>query len=150
PIVFHEYTHLLLRNAVRSVPIWLNEGLAEYYSTYAIAPGAKTAEIGRPIGSHGRLLRQRYLPLSELIAVDASSQLYDEGLRRSIFYAEAWALTHYLMVEAPDGPAAINRYVAELAGGSTPALAFRRAFGATPEQFDDELRKYVARPAFQS
>src|SRR6185295_16956219 len=81
PIVFHEYTHLLVRNAVRSVPIWLNEGLAEYYSTFALTSGGKAAEIGRPIVPHVRLLRERYLPLSELITVGLSSQLYDEGLR---------------------------------------------------------------------
>jgi tetratricopeptide (TPR) repeat protein len=150
PIVFHEYTHLLVRNAVRSVPIWLNEGLAEYYSTFALTSGGKTAEIGRPIVSHVRLLRERYLPLSELITVDLSSQLYDEGVRQSIFYAEAWALTHYLMVEVPEGPAAINRYVAELAAGSTPALAFRNAFGTTPEVFDEQLRRYLAHPEFRS
>jgi hypothetical protein len=37
-LVFHEYTHLLVGNAARSIPVWLNEGLAEYYSTYALEP----------------------------------------------------------------------------------------------------------------
>ena len=103
PVVFHEYTHLLVRNAARSIPVWLNEGLAEYYSTYALEAGGTRAHIGRPIAHHVALLRERFMPLSQLIAVDTASALYNEGERRSIFYAEAWALTHYLMVEMPKG-----------------------------------------------
>ena len=150
PVVFHEYTHLLVRNAVRSVPVWLNEGLAEYYSTFAMAPNGDRVEAGRPVLPHVRLLRQRLLPVAELIAVDASSELYDEGVRRSMFYAEAWALTHYLMVEAPDGPAAINHYAREVAAGRRAIDAFIDAFGTTPAKFDERLRQYVRRPVFRS
>jgi Flp pilus assembly protein TadD len=149
PVVFHEYTHLLIRNAVRSVPVWLNEGLAEYYSTFTVVADGTTAEAGRPIVPHVRLLRERYMPIAELIAVDAGSELYNEATRRSIFYAEAWALTHYLMVEVLDGPAQINKYVAEIARGRRPADAFFDAFGATPDKFDEQLRAYVSRPAFR-
>src|SRR5262245_18064786 len=137
PVVFHEYTHLLIRNAVRSVPVWLNEGLAEYYSTFNVTATGTTAEAGRPIVPHVRLLRERYMPIAELIAVDAGSELYNEAARRSSFYAESWALTHYLMVEVPDGPAQINRYVAEIASGRRPTDAFFDAFGATPDKFDE-------------
>jgi tetratricopeptide (TPR) repeat protein len=149
PVVFHEYTHLLVRNAVRSVPVWLNEGLAEYYSTFNVTPDGTTAEAGRPIVPHVQLLRERYMPIAELIAVDAGSQLYDEAARRSIFYAESWALIHYLMVEVPDGPAQINRYVGEVARGRRPADAFFDAFGATPDKFDEQLRQYVTHPTFR-
>ena len=34
PTIFHEYVHLLVGNALADVPVWFNEGLAEYYSTY--------------------------------------------------------------------------------------------------------------------
>ena len=149
PVVFHEYTHLLVRNAVRSVPIWLNEGLAEYYSTFTMADSGARADAGRPIVPHVRLLRERYIPISELIAVDAGSDLYDEATRRSIFYAEAWALIHYLMVEVPDGPKAINRYVADIARGRRPDDAFFDAFGASPQKFDEQLKRYVAHPTFR-
>ena len=149
PVVFHEYTHLLLRNAVRSVPVWLNEGLAEYYSTFKVTGDGTTADAGRPIVPHVRLLRERYMPIAELIAVDAGSELYDEAARRSIFYAESWALTHYLMVEVPDGPAHINQYVTEIARGRRASDAFFDAFGATPDKFDEQLRQYVAHPAFR-
>jgi hypothetical protein len=40
-IIFHEYTHLLVRNTSGNVPTWLNEGLAEYYSTFSITGDQK-------------------------------------------------------------------------------------------------------------
>ena len=150
PVVFHEYTHLLVLNAARSVPVWLNEGLAEYYSTYALEADGARARIGRPIAHHVALLRDRFMPLSQLIAVDTQSALYNEGERRSIFYAEAWALTHYLLIETPEGPAAINTYATAIARGDAPADAFRNAFGAAPAEFEQQLRRYVAEPKFRS
>ena len=137
-------------NAARSVPVWLNEGLAEYYSTYALEAAGTRAQIGRPIAHHVALLRERFMPLSQLIAVDTQSALYNEGERRSIFYAEAWALTHYLMIEMPGGPAAINAYAAAVARGEPPEDAFRAAFGTTAPEFERELRRYVQQPKFRS
>jgi tetratricopeptide (TPR) repeat protein len=148
-IVFHEYTHLLVQGS-RALPIWLNEGLAEYFSTFVLTSRGRTADIGLPVARHVRLLRQRFLPLSELLAVNAASELYDEGERRSIFYAEAWALTHYLMAEMPDGPALINRYGGAAAEGRTPDQVFRDVFGMTPQEFEPRLREYVAHSTFRS
>jgi tetratricopeptide (TPR) repeat protein len=137
-----------VRNAVRSMPTWLNEGLAEYYSGYRLESGGKSATIGRPLPQHVLLLRERYLPLAELIAVDHTSPLYNEGSKRSIFYAESWALTHYVLTQMPNGPSAINRYSLAIAEGRTPDDAFRDAFGTTPIEFDKMLRTYVTRLIF--
>jgi tetratricopeptide (TPR) repeat protein len=147
-ITYHEYTHLLVKNAVRSLPVWLNEGLAEYYSTYRILERGKAAAIGRARGEHIMLLRQRYLPIAELIEVDQSSPMYNEGERRSIFYAESWALTHYLMIAKPNGGAAINLYVTAIAEGRSSIDAFQHAFGMSPAEMDKELQSYLRGLAF--
>jgi tetratricopeptide (TPR) repeat protein len=149
-IVFHEYTHLLVRQVTQNLPVWLNEGLAEFYSTFHLRNGAREAEVGVPIPEHVALLRRRYVPIAELIAVDQSSALYNESDRRSIFYAEAWALTHYLLMERPGGVAAVNTYVRAVAKGSNAIQAFADAFGATPTAMDEALQQYVRRPAFRS
>jgi tetratricopeptide (TPR) repeat protein len=147
-VTFHEYTHLLVQNAVRWMPVWMNEGLAEYYGSYALADRGKTATIGRPRPEHIMLLRQRYLPIGDLIAVEPSSPMYNEGERRSIFYAESWAAVHYLMTTRPNGTTAVNDYVKEVAEGRAPGEAFRIAFGATPDEFDKELKVYLRRLTF--
>lgn len=149
-IIFHEYAHLLIRNAAHTIPVWLNEGLAEYYSTFRLTDGGRRADIGRPIEHHVALLRGQMIPVPELLAVSESSALYNEGDRRSIFYAEAWALTHYLLTERPDGAAAVNKYVAAVARQTPPDAAFADAFGATPAEMSLQLRQYVRRPVFRS
>jgi tetratricopeptide (TPR) repeat protein len=149
-IIFHEYTHLLVRQATRSLPLWLNEGLAEYYSTFRLTSDGREAEVGVPIVPHVALLRRQFIPIAELVAVDQSSALYNETERRSIFYAEAWALTHFLLMERPNGAAAMNTYVADVAAGRPAGQAFASAFGVTPAGMDAALRQYVRHPVFRS
>src|SRR5262249_45114597 len=76
-IIFHEYTHLLLRNATPRVPLWLDEGLAEYYSTYALERDGTRANIGKPIPWHVLILRHASLPITTLLTVARSSALYN-------------------------------------------------------------------------
>jgi Flp pilus assembly protein TadD len=147
-IVYHEYTHLLLANAVRSIPVWLNEGLAEYYGSYKLSADRRNAEIGGVAEWRLELLRDRYLPLSQIIAVDSATALHDATERRSIFYAESWALIHYLLSQVPDGGARLNKYAASISEGRAPSEAFQEAFGATPAEFDKQLRLYLRRQSF--
>jgi hypothetical protein len=42
-IIFHEYTHLLIDATSGNVPTWVNEGLAEYYSTFSISDDQKVS-----------------------------------------------------------------------------------------------------------
>jgi tetratricopeptide (TPR) repeat protein len=146
-IIYHEYTHLLVSNAVRSLPPWLAEGLADYYGSYQVAANRRSALIGRPLPWQVALLRSRGMPVRELLAVDSSAALHDESMRRSIFYAESWALTHYLLTEYPNGAAAINRFSAAFAEGAEVQEAFVQAFGA-PEELDKQIANYIRRPAF--
>jgi tetratricopeptide (TPR) repeat protein len=149
-IIFHEYTHLLIRNAASAIPVWLNEGLAEYYSTFRLTDHDRRAEIGRPIEHHVALLRTQLIPVDDLVRVNQSSPLYNEGDRRSVFYAEAWALTHYLLTERPNGAVAVNAFVNALAHGVAPDTAFAHAFGATPADMTTLLKQYIGRPVFKS
>jgi tetratricopeptide (TPR) repeat protein len=89
-------------------------------------------------------------PVAGLIAVDRQSPLYNESDRRNIFYAESWALVHYIFAEVQGGPGAISRYVNALELGARPDQAFTDAFGAAPADFDRKLRDYVGRFAFEA
>ncbi|HEY7289054.1 MAG TPA: tetratricopeptide repeat protein [Vicinamibacterales bacterium] len=144
--IYHEYTHLLLRNAVRSLPLWVSEGLAEFYSTYAVAERGKAVEVGRRITEHIEFLAGHYVALQELLTVDRSSPMYNEGERQSLFYAESWAFTHYLMMARPGGAAALMQYAADITDGRAPLDAFNHAFGSSPADLDKELVQYLRRP----
>ena len=94
-VVYHEYTHLLLGKAAEWLPLWMNEGLAEFYQNTEIRE--KDVFLGKASGESLLLLKQsKILPLKTLFAVDASSPYYHEESKGSVFYAESWALVHYL------------------------------------------------------
>ena len=94
-IIYHEYTHFMMRKATW-LPLWLNEGLAEFYQNTDIRD--KEVILGRADSNDILYLRQnRLLPLQTLLLVDHSSPYYHEEQKGSVFYAESWALTHYIL-----------------------------------------------------
>ena len=77
-VIFHEYVHFILRNNLPNAPVWLNEGLAEFYSTFEIHEDDQKALIGVPIARHVMALRNvRLLPLRTLLAVNRKSPEYN-------------------------------------------------------------------------
>ena len=148
PVVFHEFTHLFLRTTLADVPVWFNEGLAGFYETFELAGNNRSATIGRANGPHVNALRERMLPLDELLGVTQASPLYNEGDRRSIFYAQSWALTHYLMVGNPARARQLPAYLQALIDGVDEPTAFATAFGATTSQIEGELTAYVRNVLF--
>src|SRR5678816_3156471 len=118
-VIFHEYTHLLVNNTFKNAPVWFNEGLAEYYSTFKITDDQKIA-LGLPIGNHVHLLRQnKMLPLRTLFEVDHKSPYYNEKNKQGIFYAESWALMHYLIIGKTGKLEQLGKFI-ELLGAKTP------------------------------
>ncbi|HEX7177236.1 MAG TPA: DUF1570 domain-containing protein [Pyrinomonadaceae bacterium] len=150
-IIFHEYMHLLVKNNVAAnTPAWVNEGLAEFYSTLEVTKGGRAAEVGRPIAPHVFYLRQqKLLPLATLFAVDHSSPHYNEKSKRGVFYAQSWALVHYLMFgkERQRQPQ-LNRYMDLARAGVSPEESFKQAFAADAPAIEKELRDYIRRDEY--
>jgi len=148
-IILHEYTHLLVRNTSGTVPTWFNEGLAEYYSNFSITSDQKVV-VGRPIASHVYLLRDnKMLPLRTLFQIDQKSAYYNERDKQSIFYAESWALVHYLIL-GKDGQRRpqLSRFVDLISTGTPMENAFQEAFAMTFESMEKELRNYIQRDRY--
>ena len=148
-IIFHEYTHLLVKNTGGNVPTWFNEGLAEYYSTFSITDDQKVV-MGRPIASHVYRLREnRMLPLRILFQVDQKSPYYNERDKQSIFYAESWALMHYLIL-GKDGQRKpqLGKFVELLSANVPMEQAFQQAFAMTFDNMEQELRAYIQRDRY--
>ncbi|MGC9942791.1 MAG: hypothetical protein ABSE48_13220 [Verrucomicrobiota bacterium] len=142
-VVFHEYTHLLLRRNDRIWPLWLKEGMAEIYSTFQTT--GYTAFIAEPIQHHLRLLAQEpMIPLVELFSVTHDSPQYNEQSRQGIFYAESWLLTHLLF--AGDNPTLRQRfgnYTPLLRAGENPVQAFTNAVGLSLSQVEAQMQRYL-------
>jgi tetratricopeptide (TPR) repeat protein len=143
-VIFHEYTHLLINNTFPRAPVWFNEGLAEYYSTFSITDDQKVV-MGIPITSHVfRLRESQMLPLKTLFAVDQSSPHYNERNKQTIFYAQSWALVHYLIIGKKVGQVEQLGKFLRLVDAKTPVdQAFQQAFGVPFETMEKDLRNYV-------
>jgi tetratricopeptide (TPR) repeat protein len=141
-LAFHEYVHLLVRNSFGNAPLWFNEGLAEYYSTFEISNGNRKVTLGNPVGTRVQTLREReLLPLETLFNVEDSSPYYKEQDKRNIFYAESWALVHYLL--SGQRRIQLSTYLELLAQGMTVRDAFRQAFQTDFATLETELRAYI-------
>jgi len=142
-VIYHEYLHYFMNNNLPNLPQWLDEGFAEFYSTFRVR--GEKAEIGRHVDRHLVILHvQPMIPLPQLFAITVESDDY-HGQRAGTFYAESWALTHYLMVGSEKGQSGINRYVNLLNRGADSVEAFPAAFGFGLTQAEAELRRYVQR-----
>jgi hypothetical protein len=147
-VVAHEYAHAALGRRGADLPPWLAEGLAEFYSSAVISQGRAT--VGQaPPGRLDTLRRGSLLAVPELLAVTRSSPTYNAKDHAGMFYAEAWALTHMLMIDPryAKGTAAMLQSASH--GVATP-LAFGEAYGKTPQQIETDLRAYIARGFYGS
>lgn len=143
--IHHEYLHYVLRNNYASLPLWLNEGLAEYYSTFEV--GEKEAKIGLPIPEHVLWLRKNpAIPLPTLFTIDVKSPEYNEETRGS-FYAQSWALVHYLLAGSSERRQQAVEYLSLLQNGRPREEAFQKTFG-DPALLEREVKNYVQRYAF--
>ena len=146
-VVYHEYTHLLVGKSAEWMPLWMNEGLAEFYENTEIHE--KDASLGEPSTENILLLRQsRLLPLATLLTVDQTSPYYHEENKGSIFYAESWALIHYLKVkERHDNVPLLGPYSELLIKKVDPVSAATQAFGNL-KQLQNALEAYVRQAGF--
>ena len=141
-IAFHEYTHLLIHATVGEVPLWMDEGLAEYLSTLKM--DKEHIYYGDvPMGKSYVLSSNRWMKIEQLFSVQHESAEYNErGDHRSVFYAESWLVMHYLMTTNTLHNAFVyKRLVMEQ--HLPVAEAVQRAFGMTPAEFDKALDAYI-------
>jgi tetratricopeptide (TPR) repeat protein len=148
-VIYHEYVHLLTRLNFRHLPVWLNEGLAEFYGSAQIDD--KEIRFGLPLPAHIQRLRAtKLLPLREFLDVDKTSYYFNEASRTSIFYAQAWALTHYLMIEQRQQKKfRLLDFVKRLQEGADEQTATRQAFGDLGA-LESALYDYVSQLRFQA
>ena len=133
-------------NAVlSSPPVWFNEGLAEYYRTLEVTANGRQATIGRLQTGHVLRLRDEWLPLAAVLAVGHDSPLYNERDKASVFYAESWALMHYLALGENGAYAKqIGPFLTLLFNGVAPEQACEQALKLPLAQLEKKLRAYIA------
>lgn len=107
----HEATHALLSLAVGDIPLWLDEGLAEYFED-GDARGVNREHLARLPADAAEGWAPRLARLEEIKTVRRMSPLD---------YRESWAWVHYLLHGPADGRAALLGYLGDLRGGGEVA-----------------------------
>ena len=146
--VFHEYTHLQFSSAAEWLPLWLNEGIAEFFQNTDFHD--KNVILGQPSVDDIQYLRQNStIPLSTLFRVDHNSPYYHEENKGSVFYAESWALTHYLQVrDREKGTSQVHDYMVLMSQHQDPVEAAQKAFGDL-KQLQTALALYIRQQQYK-
>jgi tetratricopeptide (TPR) repeat protein len=145
--VYHEYTHYMVRNTSEWIPLWMNEGLAEFYQNTELRD--KDVLLGEANVDDIMYLRQnRLLPLTTLLKVDQSSPYYHDEQKGSVFYAESWALMHYIEIsDAQKHTAHLEDYARLLMKKEDPVTAAQHVFGDL-NLLQIALDRYIAQGQF--
>jgi tetratricopeptide (TPR) repeat protein len=146
-VMYHEWAHGLFRLNYRGLPLWLDEGLAEYWGGSDI--DNKEGRVGMADAAQLRALRQSaFLPISTLVSVDASSPLYNRQDHAGMFYAESWAIVHYFSL-APEvrDQHLLDKYLTALQATDDPIEAANRSFGDL-KKLGEKLEAYTRQSSF--
>jgi hypothetical protein len=125
----HEFTHGLLHACLQTVPLWLDEGLAEYFEVSPYSPGmvspANLAELTRAQA-------ENWSP--GLFRLELISDFRDLSQRD---YAECWAWTHFLLNSSPEARTVLLTYIQSLKSNKVPARLLEPLEAAVPSYAGD-------------
>ena len=140
-VAIHEYVHLLVRHSGLQLPLWINEGLADLYSSLRRV-GGKVVVGHAPPARIATLLREKWVPLEQVLLADRDSQHYTEKERAGKFYAESWALTHMLNL-SQEYRSDLRDLLRLLTAGTSSVNALETVYGMPIEKLQRELQSYV-------
>lgn len=145
--IYHEYTHAIMHLNFRGLPLWLDEGFAEFFgsthfeSNYSSFGMVETYLLRE-------LQTEKFIPIETLVTADMSSPLYNKNDHSGMFYAESWAVVHYFMVdkEVREGNV-LNKFLGTLQATDDPVEAARQSFGDL-KKLSSRLEGYAHQQSF--
>jgi hypothetical protein len=145
-IVFHEYTHSILHMNSHWLPVWLDEGIAEFYGYTRFEQNR--IYLGAPTDRYRALRSKTPLPVEKFITLNQRSPYYNDEDKMQLYYAESWALVHYLTYGAGmENGKKLGQFFDLLQQGVEQKKAFLQSFGDFRE-VDKGLEAYMLQPTF--
>ncbi|HEX9932599.1 MAG TPA: hypothetical protein VGB08_07115 [Allosphingosinicella sp.] len=139
-VLFHEYAHhFMMQHYDHAYPPWYVEGFAEYMMTARFTERHVEFAQASPMRASWLGNTAEWLPM-ERVLFESGGIESDQG--RARYYAQSWALTHYLMRD-PARVAKLRAYIAALNRGEEPRQAFRTSFGMSPSELQRAVQSYV-------
>jgi Protein of unknown function (DUF1570) len=133
----HEATHALLHVAIGDIPLWLDEGLAEYFESPTERRGINPEHLGRLPAD----IAAGWTPdLARLESLRTVRQMTPRD------YRESWAWVHYLLNEGNPEKSALLAYLGDLRTSNTARPISSRLESTTPPPLLAHLTKIRENP----
>ncbi len=145
-ILKHEYIHFLIHNRDRLLyPTWFDEGFADFFASMSVR--GQRFEYGKPMDARvSWLVNSPWLSYKTVLqARDTSALGRDRG---AMFYAQAFLLVHYLVLENGDFGRRNGDFLKRRERGEPPLDAFEAAFGLDPDLLTGKLMRYLPKLKF--
>jgi len=129
----HELTHSLLHSVLKSVPLWLDEGLAEYFE---MPPGWNGVNYQHLLQLRQSLESGQKTDLARLEGLTEVNQMNHAE------YRESWAWVHF-MLHNPETRPVLRKYLQELRTNVRPSPLQPRLAAVVPS-LDSALERHLA------
>jgi len=131
----HEYTHGLLHACLQSVPLWFDEGLAEYFEIAGEKPGGIQPDYAHRLTLG---IQNGWRPdLERLEKLEKTEQMQRAD------YREAWAWVHFMHHSSPETRQIMLDYLHELQSIANPEPLSKRLARDIPS-FEERFLSYLA------
>ncbi len=132
----HEVAHGYLHAVVPRLPLWLDEGLAEYFEVPRGAGGVNQPHVEQLAAEfeQGRKPDLRRL-----------EQMTDAGELSQLDYAESWAWVHFLLESTPERRQVLQAYLQTLTTQAEAGQLSTRVLTGAPGQAEQQLVEHVGR-----
>lgn len=134
----HETTHGYVHAVVPRVPLWLDEGIAEFFETPRSGQGLHQ---GHAAHLAGRMLEGTWRPdLQRLEAVSTAGEMTQDH------YAESWCWVHWLLRTTPERRTLLQNYLADVRRDPATAPLSERIRRELPDAATaaDDVKRHVA------
>jgi hypothetical protein len=133
----HEATHALLHVAIGDIPLWLDEGLAEYFESPGDRGGYNPDHVSRLPDD----LKSGWTPdLSRLESLKSVNQMTPRD------YRESWVWVHYLLNQGKTEKSALLTYLADLRTNPNAQTIASRLEQPAPEPLLAHFKQIQAKP----
>lgn len=130
----HEYTHGLLHACLQSVPLWFDEGLAEYFEVAGPKPGGIQPDYAHRLSLS--IQNGLTFDLKRLERLEKTEQMQRAD------YREAWAWVHFLNHSSPETRRIMLDYLHELQSSSNPEPLSKRLAREVPS-YEERFLSYL-------
>lgn len=135
----HETAHGYVHAVVPAVPLWLDEGIAEYFELPRSSQGRHGPHLAH---LSGRIIEGTWRPdMTRLEALESAGAMSQDH------YAEAWCWVHWLLSTTPERRRLLQEYLADVRRDPATAPLSVRLRRLESAELTAELRGHVERLA---